>query len=172
MDLTEKPVLDIERKREYIRIVMRVLKDCRLTKEFKDYVNTTEFINFSKNFTKKNEGYTEVWYDRDCCARILGCCNFINYLYHNGRKNTYNPYNLLLCYLALFNEDEFKRYYSLPPKSAEYSKPPNPMEFVYGKLAEPDGNAPAWRGYEFGDKDRELVRKWIKIKEAIYGDKN
>ena len=77
MDLTEKPVLDIERKREYIRIVMRVLKDCRLTKEFIDYVNTTEFRNFSRKFARKNEGYTEIWYDRDCCARILGCFDIL-----------------------------------------------------------------------------------------------
>ena len=109
MGLIKERVLDIERKTKYAKIVMRVLKECKLVDKFTEYVRSKEYALYVKSYLNLNKSCTSAWYDREFCASILGCCNFQIYVY-SFKPPKYNPYNLVLVYLELFETKEFRRY--------------------------------------------------------------
>ncbi len=157
MGLIKKSVSDIERKIEYARIVMRVLKACHLVKEFIDYANTQDYRSFSKVYKEKHSECCNTWYDRELCGDILGTCSFSSFLDKKTFKK-HNPYLLLLSYLAIFNKNEFDRY------SATHSSCGTSQKYINRVLNN--------QGFEQGDKDIEIVKKWITLKNVLYGDKN
>lgn len=164
MGLINESVLDIERKVKYARIVMRVLKECHLVKDFIDYTTTDNYIDFAKSYKRRHAKsvYTEVWYDRDMCGNILGACNFDYYLeqkYGRTFSRQYHPYHLVLCYLALFDEEEYIRY-----KYREDGKWLKPNEYIE--------NALLGKNYDQGKLDANIVRNWIKQKEIFHGNKD
>ena len=165
MGLINESVLDIERKLKYARIVMRVLKECKLVKEFIDYTSTDNYINFARNYKKRHASlgmYTDVWYDKEACDSILGSCNFDYYLqekYGEEFARKYHPYHLVLCYLALFDEKEYIRY-----ACRGYGRCIIPSEYIRRAL---NGE-----NYNQGKLDAEIVKGWIKQKKIMYGNKN
>lgn len=164
MGLIKKSVSDIERKLKYARIVMRVLKECKLFKDFIDYTSTDNYIYFARRYKNahKLEAYTDVWYDKQYCGSVLGSCNFDWYLeqkYGRTFSTQYNSYHLLLCYLVLFDEEEYIRY--------EYRDDRNgvkPNEYIEKALL--------GKNYGQGKLDADVVRNWLKQKEIFYGNKD
>ena len=164
--MIKKSVLDIERKLDYARIVMRVLKECKLVKEFIEYTATDNYINFSKTYTRKSKECSDVWYDRNMCASILGCCNFSYYMvekYGSKKGHEYSPYHLVLCYLAIFNKEEYIRY----ARRFGENDWVTPTQCIWNAL----NNTESVR-VEEGLKDAEIVKNWLTLKEILYGDKN
>lgn len=162
MGLIKKSVSDIERKVKFARIVMRVLKECKLVKEFIDYTTTLNFKEFELRYLKQNPDCTNVWYDRERCGNILGFCNFDYYIsqkYGRQRQRKYHPYHLVLCYLAIFDEEEYTIY-----SYREDDKWARPNEYIQKALI--------GANFDQGLEDADIVRKWLKIKEIYYGNKN
>lgn len=160
MGLIKKSVLDIERKAKYARYVMRVLKECNLVKEFIDYIDTKAYLNFAERYASKNSTCTLLWYDKEYCANILGCCNFERYLeckYDAKKAKRCNSYHLLLCYLAIFDKDEYDRY---ARRDSTYNS-------TYISSDEYIKNALHNNNYEQGCEDIEIINKWLKFKEIM-----
>ena len=158
MGLIKKSVLDIERKAKYARIVMRVLKECNLVKEFIDYIGTNDYLTFAKNYASKNSTCTPLWYDRECCASILGSCNFEWYLerkYDAKKAKRYNSYHLVLCYLAIFDKEEYYKYVNSLGRGGLVSSDDYIEKALHNE------------NYGQGLEDVEIVNKWLKIKEAL-----
>ena len=165
MGLIKKSVFDIERKLKYARIVMRVLKECKLVREFIEYTTTDNYNNFLKNYIQKHKNCTDVWYDKELCGSILGCCNFCYFIkekYGREKSHQYSPYHLLLCYLAIFDEKEYMRYascYGSIDGACVF-----PQEYV--------NNALCGMNFDQGKCDADIVKNWLTLKETFYGDKN
>ena len=162
MGLIKKSVSDIERKINYARIVMKVLKECHLVKEFIDYTKTQDYRYFTEKYMEKHTDCTDVWYDKEYCGNILGYCNFENYLemrYSREKSRKYNTYHLVLCYLAIFDEDEFIRYYTYRDIGEI-----NPQEYIEKALAH--------KNYNQGKFDEVIIIKWLRLKETLYGNKD
>lgn len=162
MGLIKKSVSDIERKLKYARIVMRVLKECHLVKEFMEYTDTNKFRRFAEKYAKSNYTCHDVWYDKEKCASILGSCNFDYYIeekYGREISRKYHPYHLVLCYLALFDKEEYTNY--AHREEGEWISSEQYIE-----------NALQGKNYYQGFKDIEIVKKWVKLKEVLYGNKD
>jgi hypothetical protein len=159
MGLIKKSVSDIERKTKYARYVMRVLKECKMVHDFIDYTNTDNYRVFRNNYMEKH-GTTDVWYDCRTCGEILGAVNFEYYYYRKGEKAPYNTYALLLAYLALFDEEEYEHYCSV----FGHEKYDNARVYIIKFLRH--------NVYNISIKDIDIVNKWIKEREILYGSEN
>ena len=152
MGLIKERVLDIERKTKYAKIVMRVLKECKLVDKFTEYARSKEYATYVKIYLNSNKSCTSTWYDREFCASILGCCNFQLYVYR-FEPPKYNPYNLVLAYLELFETKEFKRYMA----SRGYLLTRSYVDDTLNECACSQGRY-----------DKEIVLSWILKKEGKF----
>ena len=165
MGLIEKSVSDIERKTKYARIVLRVLKECNLLKEWSEYITTKEYQNFAEQYAKLYENCTKLWYDRENCADIFGSCNFSyfieRYCSRVGGNGGAKMVQLLLAYLAIFEEKEYYAYCKAQMTDIE-----KPADFIASVLSE--------NTYDFLSLDgfRDIIEKWLKIKNVKDGNEN
>ena len=165
MALIKKSVSDIERKTKYARIVMRVLKECHLVKEFKEYINTAVFRDFLHYYKRSHTECTDVWYDKERCDEILGCCNFDYYLektYGREKSAKCHAYSLVLCYLALFEKEEFERYDSRNGEKGKIGIKKF-MDVIFTR---------SFSCLDVGDLGILIVKNWLKLKENVYGNKD
>lgn len=157
MGLIKKSVSDIERKAKYARIVMQVLKECHMVQDFIAYTKTENYKGFKKRYMQKHNT-SDVWYDYDSCTEILGTCNLSTY--YRNYKEPHNTYLLVIAYLALFHEEEFK----IHQLRVNGDKKDTPQEFIekFKQL----------KLYDCKRQDLPILEKWFKLKEALYGGKN
>jgi hypothetical protein len=159
MGLIKKSVSDIERKAKYARYVMRVLKECNMVRDFIEYTRTDNYRDFKNSYIKKH-GTTDVWYDCRTCGEILGAVNLGYYYFRKGEKEPYNTYALLLAYLALFDEEEYEHYHSV----FGHEKYDNARVYIIKFLRH--------NVYNTSIKDIDIVNKWRKEREILYGSTN
>jgi hypothetical protein len=159
MGLIKKSVSDIERKAKYARYVMRVLKECNMVSDFIEYTRTDNYKYFRNKYMKRH-GTTDVWYDCRTCGEILGTCNFSFYFYSVKKKDEkYNTYALVIAYLALFDKEEYYRYYSVLGRDTDSAS-----SFITRFLD--------YSVMKTHTADIDMVKKWIKEKKILYGSKN
>lgn len=156
MGLIKKSVSDIERKIKYARYAMRVLKECHMAQDFIEYTNSDNYKSFKERYMQRHKDCSEVWYDYDNCIDIFGTVNISYYFSRKNRKEPYNTYALLIAYVALFDEEEYYRHGKC------YGKEYSPSQFITKFLGA--------EIFETTDKDIAMLKKWIKHKEALYGN--
>lgn len=156
MDSTKKLASDTAN--EYKRVALRFFKETNLLRHWMEYIETERYKHFLDMYSRKykNDG---TWYDRYCCMDILGMCNFETFLEKKKIINSH-AYKMLSCYLAIFWQDEFRKWLGKYPhneKDGAYLD--NPILYTDDTL---DGKCSDWDRLTRFEKDK--VNEWKKLK--------
>ena len=157
MDLTKKSASDIERINKYKRVISRFMKELGLYKYWLDYLRSKEYEEFAVEYEKNNPYYSQLWYDRESCIMIVGCCSLDKYIehklsdnYNKFKKQLSHYYLLLFAFIQIFWPSEFKRY--------NETRCDGESKFNYRDFAKVSGHFEA-----------NMIDKWLKEKEIFGG---
>ena len=133
---------------DYKRVTLLYLKELGLLKHWYDYTSTDTYQKCALQYVKKNKGRTTAWYDRNGCMKILGMCNFGDYLKGIGVIRKCDTYHMYAAFLAIFWEEEYYKW----AEDLDYKE--SAEEYVIKT-----------RG--FGEYYTTMIIKWIKLKNAL-----
>jgi len=157
MDSTKKLASDTAN--EYKRVALRFFKETNLLRYWMEYIETEKYKYFLDMYLRKNK-CSDVWYDRCCCMDILGMCNFEAFLEKRKIDNSH-AYRMLSCYLAIFLEDEFRKWLcKFPHNEKDDAYLDNPILFVNDTLTDECSD---WDKLTRSEKDK--VNGWKKLKD-------
>lgn len=162
MDSTKKLASDTAN--EYKRVALRFFKETNLLRNWMEYIETERYKHFVDMYVKKYKNdaikYNTGWYDRYCCMDILGMCNFESFLEKKKIMDSH-AYRMFSCYLAIFWEDEFRKWINkLPYEEKNNVYLDNPILYADDTLI---GNCSDWDRLTSSEKDK--VKGWKKLKE-------
>ena len=158
MDSTKKLASDTAN--EYKRVALRFFKETNLLRYWMEYIETEKYKYFLEMYLRKNK-YSDVWYDRCCCMDILGMCNFEAFLENKQVKDTH-AYKMFSCYLAIFWEDELRKWINKSPSSlSRYENYlNNPDSYIEDAL---NGVCLDWD--KLTNSEKKKILEWKKLKE-------
>lgn len=166
MDLTEKSASDIERIKHYRELAVRFFKELNLLASWKKYIASESYMVFCKAYQRRYGFGLEEWYNRKYLYEILGRCNFTSYLAKNHIKifnqcaKDYEIYDIFLCFIAIFDIDEYIEY------AKRFGESEDPNIFIDVCL----------KDYEktlIYNDFKNIVDNWRLIKDKTkYGNKN
>ena len=156
MDLTKKSASDIERINKYKRVISRFMKELGLYKYWLEYLGSSNYEEFAKYYVSVNPNYSKVWYDRESCITVVGCCSFDEYLkkglppyeYFNIKDRLCVYYRLLFAFIQIFWPSEVEKYANTRYGSVI-------RKFDYKDLIGRN------------DFTNQMINKWLKQKEIL-----
>ena len=146
MDLIKKSASVTEN--DYKRVTILFFKELGVLRYWYDYITTDTYHSHVKYYLKRHRNRTDNWYDRGGCMKILGMCDFGTYLSNQGVYDVRDVYNLYAAFLGIFWEDEYYKW------AIEFGDDKTPLQQI------------DWVG-GFSNKNRILLDKWVKLKNAL-----
>ena len=158
MDLTKKSASDIERINKYKRVILRFMKEIGLIKYWIDYLQSKEYEEFAKYYVKEHTNHSTLWYDRESCITVVGCCAFDDYLkkglptweYFKIKDKLCDYFHILFAFIQIFWPSEIETY-------ANTIWGRNICDFSYKDLIGRN------------DFTNQMINKWLKQKEIFGG---